>query len=207
MPGLYGELLDDPFELDLTLTRLENAPASADFDPTDTLRLRVTSTEFVVRKPVAVGNPVAATNALLKALHAFWFDDLNRHMVHGEIVGTVPEFAHLAAAVTACEVALMLHDHADRGYKAQCGPSLEHTRGLLLMRLTKLLPVLELRAGLARLPDTAALVARGDTRVRTDHLWQEMNDNHGQSYDLSSYMYLAKPLAERLQATLRPDAD
>ena len=189
---------------DYTLHAVRDTPVEPKKEDADGPRFHSIDCEFAVQKPATPNNPFLATNALLKAVYTSWFDDLNRRKVRGKIGGELAEFAHIAAAIAVCDVTLCLAEHGNRAYQKQCAETTEQTHKMFLLRLGKLVPAIDLRLAYRKLCDYQLLVTAGDTKVRTEYLWEEMISDQKRGYDLSSYMYFAAPVAERMATALPP---
>ncbi len=201
----YSEFLDDdtPEPADLTLIALDEPEAFSPSKPAAAeLRLLNFDNEFAVLRPDPRGNPLIATNALLKAVYTAWFDDLNRRLVRRQIGGKVADLAHISAAIAVMDVACMLKVHANYRYSAQCNADTHLCLEPMILRLVTQVPSLTAHHVERCVQGLTALIAPASGAVRSEYLWQELVSGQGRNFDLSAYLYYAQPIVETLKQSL-----
>ncbi len=201
----YAEFLeeDKPELADLTLIALDESVDSPPSKPAAAeLRLLNFDNEFAVQRPDPRGNPLVATNALLKAVYTAWFDDLNRRLVRRQIGGKVADLAHISAGIAVMDVASMLKVHANYRYSAQCNADLHLCLEPMILPLVTLVPSLTAQHVERCVQGLTALLDPASGAVRSQYLWNELESGQGRTYDLSAYLYYAQPIVETLKQSL-----
>ncbi len=186
--------------MELTLIAVEEERQSA--PSAGEMHLLCFDNEFAVPRPDPRGNPVVATNALLKAVYTAWFDDLNRLLVRRQIGGRVADLAHVAGALAVLDVSSMLGAHANPRYGAQFPDDSQLGQRQLAMRLGKLVPALNLQCLANGIAGIAPLLNSERAVIRSEYLWTELYEGRGRNFDLSAYMYFAQPVLKQLEAVL-----